>query len=190
MESLLTKIKLAHHDKRGYPHALYECICGKQKVIMQYSVESGNTKSCGCLKKEIGSRSRTHGMARTRFYAIHQNMMNRCYNKNTSSYTKYGARGIEVCERWHVFANFYDDMFATYQDNSTIERNENDGPYSPSNCKWATRQEQAWNRRSSKLIEFKGKKQCIGAWADELGMRQETLWARFNRGWSAKRALA
>ncbi len=86
-----------------------------------------------------------HGMKGTPVYRVWSNMLNRCYNPNHKLYNHYGGRGIEVCERWHKFENFYFDMGEP--SGLTLERINNYKGYFPNNCKWATPKEQARNRR-------------------------------------------
>lgn len=94
-------------------------------------------------------------MSRTRFYRIWKGMFTRCYNKNYRLFKDYGGRGIIICDRWRVFDNFRDDMLGSYRENLSIERLDNDGNYTPDNCKWATREEQNWNKRMHKLTREK-----------------------------------
>jgi hypothetical protein len=98
---------------------------------------------------------KTHQMSGTRFYKIWKGMFTRCYNKNYKLFKDYGGRGITICERWHRFENFRDDMYLSYNDSLSIERINNDGSYCLSNCKWATRQEQNNNKRMFKLSKQK-----------------------------------
>ena len=98
---------------------------------------------------------KTHRMSKTRFYKIWKGIFTRCYNKNYKLYKDYGGRGIIVCEKWHKFENFRDDMLSSYDDSKSIERVDNDGIYEPENCKWATRQEQNRNKRMHKLTREK-----------------------------------
>lgn len=100
---------------------------------------------------------KTHQMSNTRFYKIWKGLFTRCYNKNYRLYKNYGGRGISVCERWHSFENFRDDMIFTYSDEKSIERVNNDGNYELSNCVWATDLEQNRNRRMFKLNREKVK---------------------------------
>ena len=85
------------------------------------------------------------------FHRVWKNMMQRVYNSNNKCYDNYGGRGIVVCDRWLSFLNFREDMFSTYDPKLFLDRKDNDGPYSPDNCRWATRKVQNANRRNSSL---------------------------------------
>lgn len=90
-----------------------------------------------------------------------------------------------MCDRWlESFENFYADMGDRPSDLHTLDREDNDGPYSPDNCRWATRREQSNNRRVCKSVEFDGRSQSIGEWARELGISYMTLWHALNKGMS------
>lgn len=195
---MLTEIQFSHKDKNGRPHLLYRCSCGNEKIIGRADVRSGNTISCGCIHRErTADATRTHGLSGTRFYSIYKNMINRCFNKNVPCYSAYGARGIKVCDKWHDFENFRTDMYESYRNfsknvgesNATLERKNNNEIYSPMNCEWIEKRKQSWNRRSSVYLEYSGKRQCIGAWANELGLKTSTLWARLDRGWSIEKSI-
>lgn len=134
---------------------------------------------------------RTHGASRTPEYAVWRAIRDRCENPNDPRYKNYGARGIKVCDRWQrSFIDFMADMGPRPSDQHSIDRRKNGGDYEPSNCRWATRNEQAQNTRKSKApIEFMGQAKHIAEWARELGIRPDTLALRIARGWTLEAAL-
>ena len=115
-------------------------------------------------------------------------MIQRCKDKNCDAFLDYGGRGIKVCPEWHVFENFHRDM-GDPPKGMTLDRQENDGDYCKSNCRWATRRSQANNRRGNKLITFKGKTRTQAEWERVLRLKPGVLWQRLNRGWAIERAL-
>lgn len=116
-------------------------------------------------------------------------MMQRCYNEKHPKFHRYGKRGIAVCDRWHIFANFFDDMGFRPSISHSIDRINNDGQYSPDNCKWSTMKEQSRNKEQTVMLTFNGETLCITDWAKRIGMRKNTLIHRISRGWSVERAL-
>jgi hypothetical protein len=94
-----------------------------------------------------------------------------------------------VCSRWKTFDGFLEDMGQRPTKDHTIERMNNDGPYTKSNCCWATRKTQARNRSSTRLLTLNGKTQCYAAWAEEMGLSQNTIYNRLRIGWSVDEAL-
>jgi len=125
-----------------------------------------------------------------RLHATWRNMNDRCRNKQNRRYKNYGGRGIKVCERWDKFENFVTDMGPTYQPGLTIERRNNDGPYCPKNCRWATHAEQMINMRTNHLLTYCGKTQPVAVWARELGMLSRTILSRLRLGWPIERILS
>ena len=102
----------------------------------------------------------------------------------------YGAKGVRVCDRWQSFACFLEDMGPKPTPKHEIDRIDPAGNYEPSNCRWATRKEQAYNRRATRLIEYQGRKLTCGQWANELGLSRQTLWSRiYVMGWPVTRAF-
>ena len=125
---------------------------------------------------------RTHGGGGTRMYWRWRQMMTRCYNPKDSDYHRYGGRGIVVCERWHVFANYLQDVGEPSDWGMTLDRINNDGNYEPSNWRWATRAEQVRNTCKARLIELNGKMVNMADAARILGMNKSTLSRRISKG--------
>lgn len=173
------------------------CDCGTEKIIAGCSLRSGRTKSCGCLNLE-GNRM-THGMCGTKFYNTWLNMRQRCNNPKSTKYKIYGERGITVCDRWmKSFENFRDDMLSKYlihskkygEKNTTLDREDNMGNYTPQNCRFATNKVQSENRRSNSLLTYQGKTMNITQWAKYLNISCSALSARILKGnWEIEKAL-
>jgi hypothetical protein len=123
-------------------------------------------------------------MKGTRVYKTWAGMMSRCYNSNETAYCHYGARGIKVCDEWHdsvLFMNWA--LNHGYADSLTIERINNDGDYCPENCRWATIQEQARNKRTNHYITIGGITKLLCDWAKESGVDYTTIIQRIKLGW-------
>lgn len=177
-------------DNRG--EVLWKCICdcGNEIVALGGNIRSGGTKSCGCLNNErIGDLRRSHNMAKSRIFRIWTGIRKRCNNCKDKSYKHYGGRGINICKRWNIFLNFYNDMKDGYKDNLTIERINVNGNYEPINCIWATAKQQARNKRNNVLITFNGKSLTKSEWSDISGTGRDTIAWRIKKGWNTGEAI-
>lgn len=192
---MLTIIKRVNNDKCGNLRWLCSCDCGKEKIIRGGSLKSGDTKSCECLSKEKTiERQTTHGHwiggNASKIYNAWCHMIQRCTNVDDIGYKNYGGRGIKVCKRWRSFPNFLEDMGEPPTKKHSIHRIDNEGDYNKDNCEWATKKQQARNRRNNHLITFNGKTQCVSELAEETRIPYNTLWARiYKLGWSVEKAL-
>lgn len=159
------------------------CDCGNIKDIGISNVANGKSKSCGCISKEIHRKLKTiHGKSKTPEYRSWCSIKERCYNKKNNRYYRYGGRGIVICDRWlNSFENFISDMGERPSAEYSIERINNDGNYEPSNCKWATIEEQASNKSSNSYLTFKGITDTISGWSRRTGIKRRTLEERVKR---------
>lgn len=131
-----------------------------------------------------------HGQYKSRLYSIWRHMKSRCDNPNEKFYNRYGDRGISVCEEWNSFLPFYEwSMSNGYSDELEIDRVDNDGGYSPDNCRWTTRKVQCNNFGRNHLITNDGETHTLQEWSEILGVNKSTMSTRAWRGWSDKEIL-
>jgi hypothetical protein len=173
----------------------WECLCDCGEIVERHtnSLTSGNTKSCGCLRRErnasLPSR-KTHGLRDSSEYTAWQQMLGRCHNTNHQAYRLYGARGILVCDRWqNSFENFIADMGRKPSAKHSLGRINNDLGYSPENCRWEDWFMQAQNRRGNRYITFNGQTKCLTQWERELGFTRGAIRCRLKSGMSIADAL-
>ena len=165
---------------------LMRCSCGTEKAVRVGALRAGTTKSCGCLnrdtqRKRMSESNTSHGMAHTPEYKCWKNIRNRCNNPAYSEFAYYGGRGIRVCPEWASFNQFYLDMGPRPSSGHSIERNDVDGDYQPSNCRWATPYEQNRNKRSNRFVNVNGRALCVTDAAKELQIPLSTFLNRLSK---------
>lgn len=183
--SRLTVVRLdsGRHD-HGSRFWICKCECGSIISIATTRLTRGLSFSCGCYQRE---RARdwhiTHGGSRSVEYNTWCGIIDRCENKNTEYYHRYGGRGITMCKRWRSsFPAFLADMGKRPSPKHSIDRINNDGNYEPGNCRWSTPKEQGVNKRSTVMITANGKTQCISDWVRETGRDKLTIRRRLRAG--------
>lgn len=178
-----------------YAH-LCQCECGTIRNVLTGNLRSGGSKSCGCDRKTVTGikhHSATHGMTDTPEWLAHKNMLDRCYNRESIGYHRYGGRGIKVCDRWrgrNGFQTFLADVGRKPTPDHSLGRIDNDGHYEPSNVRWETRHEQGQNQSTNRLITFNGETLIASEWSRRIGCSIQALVARLDKyGWSIERSL-
>lgn len=171
-----------------------KCDCGKVKTYILANIKNGHTKSCGCLAKEyaksrVGEKSNfyKHGQTyeqgkRTAEFIAWQAMNGRCYNEKDPSYKSYGGRGIDVCKEWRDSVSHFIADMGEQPKNKSLDRIDNSKGYSKENCRWATKKEQADNRRSTRFYEYNGQRLSLSDWSRQLNIKYTTLRHRIDRG--------
>lgn len=191
----LTAVQFVYKRNKNY---FYRCVCecGKECIKSRdYLIYDSSSvhKSCGCWRKEQQAKTtrKTHKMHTFEHrpeYIAWKAMKGRCYNPNNKQYNDYGGRGIEVCDRWlNTFENFLADMGKKPTPAHSLDRIDVNGDYCPENCRWATREEQANNKRCCIMVEHNGKTQTFKQWCDELDL---PYYCAINMYKSGKRTFA
>lgn len=171
------------------------CDCGKKHEVYGSRLLAGIRKSCGCYQrdrqKEVTSkRMTTHGDHKAKLYKVWNAMRERCNNPKTLKYSRYGGRGIKVCDEWNNYVPFRDwSLKNGYKEGLQIDRENNDGDYTPANCRWVTRKENMSNTSRNVWIEINGETKTITQWAEEIGIYSKLVWSRMRFGWSTIEAL-
>lgn len=178
----------------GRPYWLCKCDCGKEKIIAQNNLRTGQVKSCGCHRENTKSNLR-HGEVKSLLYMVFIEMKSRCLNSNHKFYHYYGGRGISICEEWQEkmpkgYYNFREWALSNnYHDGLTLDRKNNDMGYSPENCHWVSMKEQNRNRRNTKMVEFHGSLVPLGKLCEDFGLHHKTVDRRLRVGWDLELAM-
>lgn len=164
------------------------CDCGTLCEKGQGKLREGQSRSCGCLQKELFvKRSRVHGLRFHPLYMMWIGIRQRCLKPACKTYQWYGARGIKVCDRWRdSFEAFLTDVGDRPSPAHSLDRIDNDGNYEPGNVRWATAKEQARNKRCNVRITSEGVSLTAAEWSERTGVPAETIINRFKRGVPAK----
>ena len=183
--NMLTVLNLS--PTRHQRAAMWECLCdcGEKTLVKGSKIISGHTKSCGCLNILSHTKhSHASSKGRTKVYRAWDGMKKRCYNPNSDSFYRYGGRGIEVCDRWkNSFENFLEDMRERPSKDHSLDRIDNDGDYTPENCRWTDWKTQARNRRCNYLVTYNGVKKSLVEWCEKFNINYSTAHSRLERGW-------
>lgn len=166
---------------------IVKCDCGTTKRVSRGNLTSGEVSSCG---DSLCRGQLKHGGSNSKEYRAWIGMKTRCYNKNKDGYKYHGGRGIKMCKRWRdSFAAFLEDMGRRPSPNHSIDRKNNNGNYTPSNCRWATKIQQNRNMRTTRMIPFKGVMMAAGDVAEIVGVKVALLRERLCRGVPVERAI-
>lgn len=178
-------IGFSHKTERNLNYWFCRCKCGNLKCIAatQLTRKERPARQCSSC-----SRS-THGKSHTRVHKIWEGMIARCNKEDHKSYSRYGARGISVCQRWMKFENFLEDMGEPPTSKHTLERIDNDKNYEKENCEWKTMTEQNRNKSTNHKLTYKGQTMCISEWAEKTGIHKETIRHRILAGWDVENIL-
>jgi hypothetical protein len=177
-------------------HVMWRCLCSCGNRVTVYGGnlrrDGGHTTSCGCAWRDSITK---HGEARHPLWGIWKGMKARCLNPRHPKYPEYGGRGIKVCKAWLNPAVFIAwGKSNGYQQGLSIDRKNNNGNYTPRNCHWATRSQQQRNRRSNRILTFRGRSMPVAAWLDEPEVRRlkidkNILYSRLRYGWTTEQSL-
>ena len=164
---------------------LFRCDCGNEFEANGYYARTLKVKSCpSCSRERSRLAAVKHGLTDSVEFSTWADIQTRCYNKKGTGYKNYGGRGISVCQRWlDSFENFLADMGPRPSNDHSIERMDNDGDYEPSNCRWATRIEQANNRRTNVNVTINGVTKTMSAWCKEREVLLPTASLRHKLGY-------
>lgn len=172
-------------------HWICICECGTIRSVRRSRLLKAVLPSCGCLAREhVAQRNYVHGRSATPEYRAWSSMRTRCSNPKARWWPRYGGRGITVDVSWETFEQFLLDMGPRPSPQHSLDRVDNDGPYAPWNCRWATSRQQCRNKSTNHLLTHNGVTLAVVEWSEILGIREDTLLRRIRKGWSAEQTLS
>jgi|ERR1700730_477973 len=172
----------------GYAMWNCRCDCGAEIIVGGNRLRQGRKDRCASSVHKVRAPSLTVQFASE--YASWSSMHARCTDPKHKNYKNYGARGITVCERWDSFQNFMLDMGKKPNPKFVIERDEVNGNYEPTNCRWISRKDQGRNKRNSVFVTYQGKKMLLIDLVEELGLSRNAVYQRLKLGWTLAQAIA
>ena len=168
------------------------CVCGTERAVLFRSLGRVSL-SCGCRgRAKTVARRTTHGGSKEPLFRVWGGMKTRCQTPSATGYENYGGRGIKVCEEWSDYAVFREWALANgYAKGLDLDRRDNDGPYSPENCRFTTRSSNLRNTRTNRLLTAWGETKSVSAWLDDdrCAVQRGTLYKRLQAGWAHEDAL-
>ena len=175
----------------GYEHQqfwLCRCDCGTELVRkggqLRYAEKKGVLQSC----QRCGAVR--HGYTNTPEHRAWINMHDRCRRPENHAYARYGGRGVRVCQRWDSFENFLADIGKRPSAKHSLDRIDNNGDYTPENCRWTTSKVQNRNRTGNKLLTHNGQTMSVSAWAEQTGVPRGAIYMRLRSGWTVADAIS
>ena len=185
----LTVIERAGSNKEGKAEWMCVCECGNKRVFVGKYFRVGHTKSCGCYNidmiiKRNKESAKMKGWATSRIYNTWYNMLRRCQKDNRKDGRWYRDKGISVCDEWQNFFIFKRWAFANgYNKDLTLDRIDGDGNYEPSNCRWATWEQQANNRSSNRFLKIGDENKTVAQWAKAYAICPQMILSRLRHGY-------
>lgn len=178
--------------EKGQTWWLCKCDCGKNIRTASNRLKNGQTQSCGCYNLEMSSlKNSKHKQYKTRLYRIWRGMVARCKYKYPNRFIHYSGKGIKVCSEWEKDFNAFAEWANQngYTDKLTIDRKDNNGDYTPENCRWVDYHTQACNRGNNHLLTYKGETKTLTEWAEEYDIDYTIIKDRIKLGWDVEKAI-
>lgn len=175
-------------DKNGNIIWRCKCTCGNEKNVSGQNLRNKSSMSCGCYNRDVITKE--NPKYKRKLYSVYHSIKERCNNKNDKAYKNYGGRGIKISEKWSTYEDFEKWALQNgYANGLWLDRIDNDGDYSPENCRFCTPKEQQNNKRTNINITINGETKTIQQWADSMGIKRATIERRLELGWSDKDLL-